>query len=154
MYQLLQTEQAVQNRIWCWWLWATGIPCPDRCCHTNCVVLPSDTNLGAEWSGLDILRTTAWSYSLNRCVSCFILFLKMNTSIWYHVLLKHIKQQQPNVTKIKRLVAWSHWFHTGWFPCRGRRSSLVWDNHFSNKRWYIIKKAFVSSAPFLPKSTT
>ena len=57
------------------------LPCPDINCHTKCVVLPADTNLGAEWSGLDILRTTAWSYSLYRFISCFFLFLEMHTSI-------------------------------------------------------------------------
>ena len=75
--------------------------------------------------------------------------------------INHIKQQRPNVTKIKRVVASSHWLHSGWFYCRGRscrniwsrQSSLVWDNHLSNKRLYILKKAFVSSGPFLPKST-
>ena len=67
------------------WLYRTKphepmLPYPDINYHTKCVVFPSDTNLGAEWSGLDILRTTAWSYSLNHFISCF--FLKMNTSIW------------------------------------------------------------------------
>ena len=61
------------------WLYRTKphkpmLPCPDRSCHTKCVVLPADTNLGAEWSGLDILLTTAWSYSLYRFISYFFLF--------------------------------------------------------------------------------
>ena len=51
------------------WLYRTKphepmLPCPDRSCHTKCVFTPADTNLGTEGSGLDILRTTAWSYFL------------------------------------------------------------------------------------------